>query len=218
MATTTPNYGWTVPTSTDLVKDGATAIETLGDAIDASMNTALGTKKAGMVLLNTTSFSGVASQSFNDVFSATYDNYRIIYADDQTTGSGDLRLRLRVGGTDNSSANYNYSYAYQAGNASANTLNSQRVNNANTANETFAYIGGINSTGGCAYTVLDILNPFLTKRTGWQGLNLFTTTGTNLISGDLNGNISVTTSYTGLTLLVSTGNFGGKVSIYGYNV
>ena len=36
MATTTPNFGWTVPTSTDLVKDGATAIETLGDAIDAS--------------------------------------------------------------------------------------------------------------------------------------------------------------------------------------
>ena len=36
MATTTPNYGWVVPTSTDLVKNGATAIETLGDSIDAS--------------------------------------------------------------------------------------------------------------------------------------------------------------------------------------
>ena len=36
MTTTTPNFGWTVPTSTDLVKDGATAIETLGDGIDAS--------------------------------------------------------------------------------------------------------------------------------------------------------------------------------------
>ena len=37
MATTTPNYGWSVPTSTDLVKDGATAIETLGDAVDATV-------------------------------------------------------------------------------------------------------------------------------------------------------------------------------------
>jgi hypothetical protein len=36
MATTTPNFGWVVPTSTDLVKNGATAIETLGDSIDAS--------------------------------------------------------------------------------------------------------------------------------------------------------------------------------------
>ena len=36
MATTTPLNGWPVPTSTDYVKDGATAIEALGDAIDAS--------------------------------------------------------------------------------------------------------------------------------------------------------------------------------------
>jgi hypothetical protein len=38
MATTTPVYNWPVPTSTDYVKDGATAIESLGDAIDASMS------------------------------------------------------------------------------------------------------------------------------------------------------------------------------------
>ena len=37
MATTTPNFGWPVPTSTDLVKNGAVAIEGLGDAIDASL-------------------------------------------------------------------------------------------------------------------------------------------------------------------------------------
>jgi hypothetical protein len=37
MATTTPNYGWPVPTSTDLVKDGATAIEALGDAVDSTV-------------------------------------------------------------------------------------------------------------------------------------------------------------------------------------
>jgi len=56
MATTT-NYSWTTPDDTALVKDGASAIRALGTAIDTSMNTALGTKKAGMVLLNTTSFS-----------------------------------------------------------------------------------------------------------------------------------------------------------------
>ena len=41
MATTTPNNGWAVPTSTDYVKDGALAIETLGDAIDTSVGTGL---------------------------------------------------------------------------------------------------------------------------------------------------------------------------------
>jgi hypothetical protein len=37
MATTTPTYGWPVPTSTDYVADGAVAIEALGDAIDATL-------------------------------------------------------------------------------------------------------------------------------------------------------------------------------------
>jgi hypothetical protein len=37
MATVTPNFNWPVPTSTDLVKDGAAAIEALGDSIDASL-------------------------------------------------------------------------------------------------------------------------------------------------------------------------------------
>jgi hypothetical protein len=36
MATTT-NFGWTTPNDTDLVKDGAAAIRTLGSAIDTSM-------------------------------------------------------------------------------------------------------------------------------------------------------------------------------------
>lgn len=42
MPTTTPNYGWSVPVSTDLVKDGATAIELLGDSIDTSFVDLLG--------------------------------------------------------------------------------------------------------------------------------------------------------------------------------
>jgi hypothetical protein len=41
MATTTPLNAWPVPTSTDYVKDGATAIEALGDAIDASVGSGL---------------------------------------------------------------------------------------------------------------------------------------------------------------------------------
>jgi len=38
MATTT-NYGWTTPDNTDLVKDGAAAIRTLGSSIDTTLKT-----------------------------------------------------------------------------------------------------------------------------------------------------------------------------------
>ena len=37
MATTTSNFGWPIPQSTDLVKDGATAIASLGSGVDTSM-------------------------------------------------------------------------------------------------------------------------------------------------------------------------------------
>ena len=32
-----PNYGWTEPDDSDFVKDGALAMRTLGDAIDATV-------------------------------------------------------------------------------------------------------------------------------------------------------------------------------------
>ncbi|CAB4168566.1 Bacteriophage lambda, Stf, side tail fibre-repeat-2 [uncultured Caudovirales phage] len=36
MSTTTPNFGWTIPSDTDLVTDGAAAMRDLGDGIDTS--------------------------------------------------------------------------------------------------------------------------------------------------------------------------------------
>lgn len=36
---TTTNYGWTTPADTDLVKDGASAIRTLGSSIDSTLKT-----------------------------------------------------------------------------------------------------------------------------------------------------------------------------------
>jgi len=72
MATTTPNFGWTVPTSTDLVKDGATAIETLGDAIDASLSS-LNTGVAGAWISFTPTFTNFTIG--NGTVAAAYKQY-----------------------------------------------------------------------------------------------------------------------------------------------
>ena len=66
MATTTPNFGWAVPTSTDLVKNGATAIETLGDSVDASF--------AGLTLnaQTGTTYTAVKADGLNSI--VTMDN------------------------------------------------------------------------------------------------------------------------------------------------
>jgi hypothetical protein len=76
MATTTPNFGWAVPTSTDLVKDGAVAIETLGDSIDASLVDLKG-GTTGQVLAKASGtdmdFSWVAQDDSNAIQNAIVD-------------------------------------------------------------------------------------------------------------------------------------------------
>jgi hypothetical protein len=210
MATTTPNYGWTVPTSTDLVKDGATAIETLGDAIDASMNTALGTKKAGMVLLNTTSFSAVASQSVNDVFSATYTNYKILVKA-ACSSATQLNLRMRVGGSDLTTSSYMYGGAYVA-------FNSATVTGENTTG-TSAGFNILDVDGNPGYARIEMFDPFATEQTGVIYDQVFNSGGSRNMGywEAFSGLTTVTTSYTGFTLIPAAGNITGTVRVYGYN-
>ena len=88
MATTTPNYGWPVPTSTDYVKDGATAIEALGDAIDA---TVFGLPK-GLTLLSTTTLSG-ASTTVSGISQAYSDLEIWVYGMTNATGNSGPNFR-----------------------------------------------------------------------------------------------------------------------------
>jgi hypothetical protein len=202
MATTTTNYGFDIPQSTDLVKDGATAIATLGQDIDTAMNTALGTKKAGMVLLNTTSFSAVASQSVNDVFSATYENYVILFNATHATG-GDVNIRLRVSSAD---ASTNYTNQRLFGNATTVTTS---LNNTTTS-------WPINIGGGSSRKIsrLEVFGPFLTQSTA--ALNQFGDNGAGYVGINTLGHTD-STSYTGFTLIASAGTLTGNVSVYGFN-
>lgn len=205
MATTTTNYGWAIPQSTDLVKDGATAIATLGSAIDTSMNTALNKNKAGLVLLNTTSFSGVSSQSFNNVFSATYDTYRIFYNTTHSSNSETI-LRLRASGTDASGGNYEWqrlrgtastvSTVYQGSQTSFNVI----VN----ASGTSIQVGQIT-----------LFDPFKASATYLTLDSTYTVDSASL--GQIGGRHNISTSYDGFTLIPTAGNMTGSVSVFGVN-
>jgi hypothetical protein len=96
MATTTPNFGWPVPTSTDLVKDGATAIEALGDSIDASLLDLKG-GTTGQVLAKTTNtdmdFTWVAQDDSNAIQNSIVD----AKGDLISATANDTPARLAVG-------------------------------------------------------------------------------------------------------------------------
>jgi hypothetical protein len=211
MATTTPNYGWAVPTSTDLVKDGATAIETLGDAIDASMNTALGTKKAGMVLLNTTSFSGVTSVSLPaSTFTTTYDRYLIKGNLSCSNAAVDINGRLRTAGTDNSGTIYNFQYITAGGTGTgAGRATSQNL---------ISGMGGYYATAGRDNSDIniEIRKPAQTDYT--LGYYQYPTVSEGSI-----GYIAYyfgttgTTSFDSLSLIASAGTITGTIYCYAYN-
>ena len=211
MATTT-NYGWTTPDDTALVKDGASAIRSLGTSIDTAMNTALGTKKAGMVLLNTTSFSGVSSQSVNDVFSATYDNYRIVMNITTSSTNFPIAWRARVSGSDNSSSNYMWNRLFYNSNATPGTgfTGSGGLT-------TWGYFGDAGQTSATSLIEMEINGMFASVRA--KSISSTTTDdgATGIAQVRYGAGMNVTTSYTGISLIPTSGTMTGSVSVYGYN-
>lgn len=200
MATTTPNYGWDVPTSTDYVKDGATAIETLGDDIDATLWTALGGNYPGLRLIKKQTIgNAVSTVAVTDAYSATYDAYKIIITGGVASATCDLAI-INTGST------ASYLYGYMVINYSTGAITS--VNSA--AGASMAHIGAGSTTTLRAN--FDVINPFLAKPTIFNANIASTANG-----GTANGFHNVSTSYTGFTITPSTGTLtGGTIYVYGY--
>jgi hypothetical protein len=199
----TTNNNWPTPADTDLVKNGADAIRDLGNAIDTTLGV-YAPSAAGLTLINTTSFSGVSTQSINDVFSTTYDHYRILIKFVGSAG-GDLRMRMRVGGADNSTSNY----------ATELIRGDGGTNNASSfTSETSMLMGSYSTITGAIH--MDLFAPFLAERTLFMSNSYYKTAGVPQIRL-FNGELDVATSFTGFTLLPNSGNITGTISVYGYN-
>jgi hypothetical protein len=96
MATTTTNFGWDIPQSTDLVKDGATAIAALGQDIDTALVDLKG-GTTGQVLAKASGtdldFSWVAQDDSNAIQNAIVDAKGDLIA----ATANDTPARLAVG-------------------------------------------------------------------------------------------------------------------------
>ena len=96
MATTTTNFGWDIPQSTDLVKDGATAIAALGQDIDTAFIDLKG-GTTGQVLAKASGtdldFSWVAQDDSNAIQNAIVDAKGDLIA----ATANDTPARLAVG-------------------------------------------------------------------------------------------------------------------------
>ena len=161
----------------------------------------------GLTLINTTSFSAVASISLpNNTFTSSFNAYYFVF---NCTGSTAVNIsaRLRAAGVDNSSAVYNRA------NWESIPITSSRDNN-----QTSLLVG-------------ETYDSDMKRRI--MGLHLFDpqvsgryTSGITHSIADLTGDVypiqrfhgvEVTTSYDSITFLTNTGTITGSISCYGYN-
>jgi hypothetical protein len=198
---TTTNNGWTYPESTDLVKDGATAIETLATDIDTTLGV-YAPSTSGLELINTTSFSGVSSASINNVFSATYDNY-LITISGTFASTETANLRLRVAGVDNSTAS---SYLRQSVFGDILTGNAGAFRDTGSTSLTAIWNASTNVGVGNIY----VYRPFTATTTFFASQR-----GSELLTAQTTGYHNQSVSYDGFTLIANASNFTATISTYG---
>jgi hypothetical protein len=150
------------------------------------------------------SFTSASAISLNGVFSEIYDVYLIQYAMTSSTNNG-FTMRLRVGGSDDSTSS---AYVYQLLNANTTTVSATRT----TSN--IWSMGGVN-TDLVSSATIKLTNPFKTSATGLEARFLNPAAGA--IVNDYTATHNQNTSYTGFSIIASTGNYTGNVNVYGYN-
>ena len=206
MATTT-NYSWTTPDNTAYVKDGASAIRTLGSSVDTTLFSVTSGKNVGLVHLNSTNFSASSGVSLSSVFTSAFQSYRIIISNlSLTLGSQNINFRLRTGATD-SITNYYYA-GFSAYTPGTSLAFSGAANDAQWPMAT----ANVTHRGGA---VMDLQNPQLSVATSLQNWSSYWD-GSNINNRSVNGNHIATTSYDGFTIYPSSSTMTGTVSVYGY--
>mgnify|MGYP003111596482 CR=1 FL=1 len=158
-------------------------------------------------------FSSVTSVDVDDVFTATYDNYRV-FINVESSATKQAKLGFRTGGASGSdhttSSLYSGQFRYVAlGASGGDTHSGQNEDN-------YFFLGSYFSTDSAF--VVDIKNPFLGKNT------IMTSTGAGSQSGTdysyfAEGIVLNNDSLTGLRIYATDSpNLTGSVSVYGYRI
>jgi len=145
--------------------------------------------------------TAVSSVLVSDVFSADFDNYRVIYSGG--VGSGPTGLALRVGG-----ATTNYSHMLFWGTPGVAGVNTDSTTSTSQCN----YLGGM--TTSAASLSCDVLAPFISTVPTVFNAGAYMAGDMGICSGRHN----VAQSNTSVTLVPMGGAnvTGGTIAVYGY--
>ena len=157
---------------------------------------------AGLTLISTTTFSGVASQNIDDVFSSTYDSYKVVF-NLTATGNTGLRIQMRAGGSPETGSNYARQYVL----VTAGSFFAGR----NTTQTSYD-LTDVNNKGTGEITVF---NPNKAEPTSFSALSGYAVASNDLYWFSTVGNHQLSNAYTGFTIFPGTGTITGQLSVYG---
>jgi hypothetical protein len=198
---TTPVFGFPYPDPSDLVANYPALAQQLAEDVEDEI-----IASGGLVFISATAFSAVASISVNNVFTASYDNYRVIVNATPSNGIG-LNFRLRAAGSDASGTNYTWgaytwnqtSITYDAGSASTNLIQTSFLF------ATYPFLQTID-IGSPALAVKTQVASRVTSESSTPAIYNYVSSGLHRL----------TTAYDGFTVLASAGTITGTVRVYGY--
>jgi hypothetical protein len=160
---------------------------------------------SGLTLISSTTIgTAVTSVALTSVFSATYDNYRIVLSGGTASATSDGSFILGA-----TTANYYTGFSYQAIGGGGG-FTSTGINNGASSSTVWAYsANGING-------MIDLYQPFLTSRTSYFFTAQTMATGGNRWQGG--GFQDSATSYTGITFSTQLSHTltGGTIKVYGF--
>ena len=176
---------------------------TAGEVLNAAdTNTYLA--NSGLVFVKQQTIgAAVASVTVTDAFSATYDNYRILYTNGNASAA-DILIQMTIGSPASS-----YRFAQQVGNYGTGSVLTYSVSGTGGVN--FWNIG-YTSILNDAYSIIEIQSPFLAQNTTIQANGGRTNA---LIM--MNGMVLDAVSRTDITLTPASGTLSdGTITVYGY--
>ena len=165
--------------------------------------------QGGLVLISSTTFSAVTSASIDNVFSTTYQNYKVIIScTTQLTGGGSIFWASRNSGvTDTTSNSYSISGVAQA---------SGTITALNLQNQSSAFLGySAFPSGTWGQISAEFFRPFEATFTGFHSQSIGVNGGGSEANSQSNGMRRTSAAHDGITFTFPYAA-SGSIRIYGY--
>jgi hypothetical protein len=161
----------------------------------------------GLAHIKTTEFTSQTAVNFNNVFTSSFTNYRIVLNASLSTNVF-LQFRFRNAGADITTNNYFSHFAL------SNSL-STAYGTAGTSSAGSAFVINGTDIATPISASFDVFNAAATKAKRMNGIASYGTASAQQGGQSFLG-VNLTTAFDGFSFFMASGNFTGDISVYGY--